>query len=129
MLRIIQAGGIPDAIAHGRDGLVARGWTPLAKVDFEVAIAKTRTTLYAEAVRAAGADPGVIQRRIDDEEDRPRPDEHQSTDPQATPGAQSSATPPEAGGAAKHSPVAPTSPPPAQPDEDMGDAPMADPVG
>lgn len=108
VLRIIQSEGITDAVAHGRDGLVARGWTPLAKVDFDVATAKTRTVLYADAVRTAVADPGIIQRRIDDENDRPRPDAHAAAaDPQATPGARSSeATPPDAEAAAKPSPSA-----------------------
>lgn len=86
VLRIIQPEGIPDAMAQGRDGMVARGWTHLAKVDYDVASATTRTTLNAEAVRAADADPGIIQRRINDTEDRPRPEEHREGDSQATPG-------------------------------------------
>lgn len=128
-LRIIQAEGIPDAVAHGRDGLVARGWTPLAKVEFDAATSKTRTVLYAEAVRAAGADPGVIQRRLDDEEDRPRPGDSHGEDPQATPGAQGPApTPQSAEADAKEPQPAPSQPPLAQADEDMGESPMAQPV-
>lgn len=88
VLPIIQEEGVSDAIAHGRDGLSAKGWTPLATLDFDVATSKTRTVLYVDAVRAAGADPGVIQRRIDDEADRPLPDDRAGVDPQATPGAQ-----------------------------------------
>lgn len=138
VLRIIQAEGIPDAVAHGRDGLVARGWTPIAKVEFDVATSKTRTMLYADAVRAAGADPGVIQRRINDENDRPRPDAPAGgADPQATPGAQSSGTTPHVvDEASKSSPSAPSQPPlapPSQGDEPaadvaMGDSPMDQPV-
>lgn len=94
--------------------------------------------LYADAVPVARADPGVIQRRINDEHDRPRPDARaDGTDSQATLGAQSSGTTPDdVEAAAKPSPSALSQPLLAQPtpseepaaDDAMGDSPMAQPV-
>lgn len=128
MLRIIQAEGIPDAVAHGRDGLVAKGWTPLAKVDFDVAAGAARTTLHVEAVRAAGADPGIIQRRIDDSEDRPRHDEQQEQDPKATPVGPGPAVVQADEDDSRRTLLASPQPNLVQEDADMGDETMAQPV-
>lgn len=52
VLRLLQEEGVDDAAPHGRDGLVARGWTTLARAEFEVATGEAWTTLFREASQA-----------------------------------------------------------------------------
>lgn len=128
VLRIIQAEGVADAVAHGRNGLVAKGWTPLAKVDYDVATGATRTTLHVEALRAAGGEPGIIQRHVDDSEDRPRPGDPQDHDPQATPVEPNPAPTRRSASASRTTPTTPFQTAQAQQAKPMDDSTMAQPV-
>lgn len=137
VLRSMQEEGIKDAVAHCTAALVARGWSPLARAEHDVATGKTRAALFVEAIREAGSDLGIIKRRIDDLEDRPWPTPAgPGADPQAPPGAPSSSSPP-LDDAQRDAPplLSPTQPllarasaSEAMVDDDMGDPPMAQPV-